>query len=156
MGSIEPGRFRIGLRVDDVVGAGRFYAGLGFEEVGSIPDDQGRPVMVMLARDGILLIADALVGMPFPDSERERQTRAGPRGLGVAIGLGVDELDASYRYCADSGCNITQPPHEAPFGDRLFEMIDPYGYLWEISEPIVGAGDRDPFDATREAWFPEG
>ena len=155
MGSIEPGRFRIGLRVDDVVGASRFYTGLGFEEVGSVPDDQG-PVMVMLARDGILLMADALVGMPFPDSERERQTQAGPRGLGVAIGLGVDDLEACYRYCTASGCSITQLPHDAPFGDRVFEMIDPYGYQWEISQPIVDLGDHDPFAATGEAWFPKG
>jgi uncharacterized glyoxalase superfamily protein PhnB len=153
MGSLEPGRFRLGLRVDDVVGASRFYIGLGFEEVGSIPNENG-PVMVMLSRDGILLMADALVGMPFPDSERERQTQAGPRGLGVAIGLGVDDLEASYRYCAESGCTITQPPHDAPFGDRLFEMIDPYGYLWEISQPIKEASVGDPFAATRDAWFP--
>ena len=154
MGSIEPGRFRLGLRVDDVIGASRFYAGLGFEEVGSVPNDQG-PVMVMLARDGILLMADALVGMPFPDTERERQTQAGPRGLGVAIGLGVDDLGASYRYCMAAGCTITHPPHDAPFGDRVFGMIDPYGYQWEISQPIDDHDVQDPFDATREAWFPE-
>jgi uncharacterized glyoxalase superfamily protein PhnB len=155
MGSIEPGRFRIGLRVEDVVGASRFYIGLGFEEVGSIPNETGQPVMVMLARDGILLMADALVGMPFRDSERERQTQAGPRGLGVAIGLGVDDLEASHSYCVGAGCTITQPPYDAPFGDRLFEMIDPCGYLWEISQPINDAGIADPFDATRDAWFPD-
>lgn len=154
MGSIEPGRFRLGLRVDDVVGAGRFYAGLGFEEVGAIPNDRG-PVMVMLARDGILLMADALVGMPFADTERERLTQEGPRGLGVAIGLGVDDFEATYRYCTAAGCKITHPPHDAPFGDRVFEMIDPYGYQWEISQPIDKASDCDPFEATREAWFPK-
>ena len=80
--------FRVGLRVADVEEAARFYRGFGFGEVGTVPDAQGRPVMTILDRGVVHLIVDALVGMPFADSERERQTQAGPRGLGVAIGLG--------------------------------------------------------------------
>ena len=62
----------------------------------------------------ILLIADALVGMPFPDSQREREIQHGPRGLGVVIGLMVDDLDATYAYCIVEGCEITcEPMNEA-------------------------------------------
>jgi hypothetical protein len=53
--------------------------------------------MTILEREGVMLIADALVGMPFADSDRERQIQAGPRGLGVAIGLGVDDLESTYQ-----------------------------------------------------------
>jgi hypothetical protein len=77
---VELGRFRVGLRVGDVESAARFYRGLGFEDVGSVPDPEGNPVMVMLQREGVMLIVDALEGMPFPDTEREARVKAGPRG----------------------------------------------------------------------------
>ena len=42
--------FRLGLRVQDVPAAAAFYAGLGFEEVGSVSDPTGRSVMAILQR----------------------------------------------------------------------------------------------------------
>jgi uncharacterized glyoxalase superfamily protein PhnB len=146
-------RFRVGLRVEDVEAAARLYRGFGFEEVGTVPGPDGRPVMTILEREGVHLIVDALVGMPFPDSERERQTQAGPRGLGVAIGLGVDDLEAAYDYCVDAGCRITCEPIDEAWGDRVFECIDPFGYVWELSRPIDGILPEDGFAAVRASWF---
>lgn len=149
---MELGRFRVGLRVEDVTAAAAFYRGLGFVDVGTIAGPDGRPVMAMLQRDGVMLIADALEGMPFPDNPRERQVKTGPRGLGVAIGLGVDDLEAAYAYCVESGCEITSEPADAEWGDRVFEAIDPFGYLWEFSQP-TGDAVSDPIEATRQGWF---
>ncbi|MBE1492824.1 VOC family protein [Plantactinospora soyae] len=146
--------FRVGLRVTDVDQAARFYRGFGFDEVGTVPDPEGRPVMTILQRGEVHLIVDALRGMPFADSERERQTQAGPRGLGVAIGLGVDDLDASYEYCRGSGCTITCEPMDEAWGDRVFECVDPFGYVWEFSQPIADGQPDDGFAAVREKWFP--
>jgi uncharacterized glyoxalase superfamily protein PhnB len=150
---MELGRFRIGLRVPDVEAAATFYRGLGFEDIASVPGPDVPPVMTMMQRDGVMLIADALDGMPFRDSGRERQVRAGPRGLGVAIGLGVDDLDAAYEYCRGAGCEITSEPMDEAWGDRVFECVDPFGYLWEVSQPIPGSEPRNGADAVRDAWF---
>ena len=92
---VELGRFRVGLRVSDVVRAARFYRGLGFIEVGTVPADDGRALMTILQREGVMLLVDALVGMPFAPTEGEHQVQRGPRGLGVALGLGVDDLAAT-------------------------------------------------------------
>ncbi|MEV4631605.1 VOC family protein [Micromonospora sp. NPDC049523] len=146
--------FRVGLRVADVEAAARFYRGFGFDEVGTVPDPTGRPVMTILQRGEVHLIVDALVGMPFPDSERERQTQVGPRGLGVAIGLGVEDLQASYEYCRTSGCTITTEPMDEAWGDRVFECVDPYGYVWEFSQPLAEGIPEDSFAAVRANWFP--
>ncbi len=35
--------------------------------------------------------------------DRFRRIQRGPRGLGVLIGLEVDDLDATYRYCTEAG-----------------------------------------------------
>jgi uncharacterized glyoxalase superfamily protein PhnB len=150
---MELGRFRLGLRVDDVVEAARFYRGLGFEDVAAVPGPDGDPVMVLLQRDGAMLIVDALEGMPFAATAREERVKAGPRGLGVAIGLGVDDLDAAYAWCIESACDMTSEPRVEPYGDRVFECIDPYGYLWEISQPVSAGGVDHAVDAVRKEWF---
>ena len=148
-------RFRVGLRVGDVEAAGAFYRGLGFTDVGAIADPSGRPVLKILEREGAQLIVDALVGLPFPDSERERLVQRGPRGLGVAIGLGVDDLEATLAYCRAAGCEVTSGPTDEPWGDRVFECFDPFGYQWEFSHPIAGTPPADGFAAVRASWFAE-
>lgn len=145
--------FRVGIRVGDVDAAARFYAGLGFEQVGSVPGPQGRPVMTILRLGQVHLIVDALVGMPFPDTERERLTQAGPRGLGVALGLAVDDLEASYEHCRAADCVITSEPADAPWGARVFECRDPFGYVWEFSQEIADPQPADALEATRTSWF---
>lgn len=63
---------RVGIRVPDVEQARTFYCGLGFEEVGTIPGPDGPPVLAILHWRGAHLILEALDGMPFQDSTRER------------------------------------------------------------------------------------
>jgi uncharacterized glyoxalase superfamily protein PhnB len=81
-----------------------------------------------------------------------RLGRAGPRGLGVAIGIGVDDLDASYDYCRTNGCAIRSEPTDEPWGDRVFECLDPFGYLLEISQPVADVPVDDALTATAEHW----
>jgi len=147
------GSFRVGLRVSDVPAAMRFYGGLGFEEAGEVANRDGEPVMAIRKWGDVLLIADALVGMPFPDSERERQIQRGPLGLGVVIGLMVDDLDATYAYCTEAGCEITCEPMNEAWGVRVFVCLDPFGYEWEFSQLIAGMEPADGTAAVQESWF---
>jgi uncharacterized glyoxalase superfamily protein PhnB len=145
--------FKVGLRVEDVEAAASFYGGLGFERVGAVPNERGDPVLVILQRGEVNLIVDALVGLPFPDTARERNIKRGPRGLGVAIGLVVDDLDAALGYCTDAACEIVSEPEETPWGDRVFSCLDPFGYEWEISVPLEDAQNENVFEVTSERWF---
>jgi uncharacterized glyoxalase superfamily protein PhnB len=147
------GPFRVGLRVDDLPAATRFYGGLGFDEVGSVPDAEGKPVFVILEGGGVRLMVDALEGMPFPDTDRERRTRQGPRGLGVTIGLEVEDLEATYEYCAAAGCEVTSEQMDEAWGDRVFACLDPFGYEWEFSHPFAEMEVAEGLDAVRENWF---
>jgi uncharacterized glyoxalase superfamily protein PhnB len=144
---------RLGLRVQDVRAAIAFYRGLGFEEEGVVHAPDGEPVMAILVRGSVNLIADALVGMPFPASERERAIQGGPRGLGVVIGLPVGDLDATYAYCVSAGCEITCEPMDEAWGERVFSCLDPFGFEWEFSVPIPGARPADGTAAVSEQWF---
>lgn len=145
--------FRVGLRVRDVHAAVRFYNGLGFTEVMSVPNPEGRKVFAILDRNGVNLCVDALVGMPFPDTERERQIQHGPLGLGVALGLEVTDLESVYGYCRSENCEITSEPEDAPWSARVFEFIDPFGYVWEISQEIARMTTTEAATSVGASWF---
>jgi uncharacterized glyoxalase superfamily protein PhnB len=145
------GSLRLGLRVQDVEAAADFYGGLGFDPIGTVPGPEGHPLLAILHNEDAMLICDALVGLPFPDSDRERRTQEGPRGLGVVIGLTVDDLEVAYDYCVDRGCEITSEPRDEPWGERVFSCVDPFGYEWEIGVPIEEV--EDATEAVREQWF---
>jgi uncharacterized glyoxalase superfamily protein PhnB len=147
------GSIRVGLRVDDVLAAVEFYRGLGFEQVGSVPNPDGETVLAILKRGDANVIVDALVGLPFPDTQRERQIQRGPRGLGLVIGLEVDDLGATYAYCTETGCEITCEPMDEPWGERLFTCLDPFEYEWKFSVPIPGTEGVEGTEAARESWF---
>jgi uncharacterized glyoxalase superfamily protein PhnB len=138
--------------VGDVAEAASFYAGLGFDRVGDLPGPDGRPVMVILRRGGLQLLVDALVGMPFADSDRERQTQTGPRGLGVVVGIEVDDVDTTARYCVGTSCEVTAGPVDAPWGERYVECVDPYGYGWKFFRPLPDQPD-DSLGAAQDSWF---
>ncbi|WP_433076986.1 VOC family protein [Dactylosporangium sp. CA-052675] len=142
---------RVGLRVSDVGEAATLYENLGFVRVGIVSGVNGAVVMAILRRGPLQLLVDALVGMPFPDSPRERQTKAGPRGLGVVIGLEVDDVDETARRCRTAGYVITSAPMDAPWGERYAELEDPYGYAWKLFQ-LTGSSN-DGVQAAYDAWF---
>ncbi|GAA4582494.1 VOC family protein [Planotetraspora phitsanulokensis] len=144
--------FRVGLRVEDVTEAATFYQGLGFEQAGSISHPDGQTIMAILRRGDLQLLVDALVGMPFPDSDRERMTRTGPRGLGVVIGVEVADVDTTADYCRSSGCTVTTGPVDAPWGERYVECLDPYGYAWKFFQ-LLPDPPPDSLSTARESWF---
>ncbi|WP_182884165.1 VOC family protein [Microbispora sp. H10885] len=144
--------FRVGLRAADVSAAAAFYEGLGFERIGRISSPDGRTVMAILRRGDLQLLVDALTGMPFPDSERERGTLAGPRGLGVVIGIAVDDVRATVDYCRSAGCEVTTETADAPWGERYAEVLDPYGYAWKFFK-VLPDPPHDTLRSAYDSWF---
>jgi len=145
---------RVALRVSDVVGAAALYQSFGFTPVGTVPGAEGGVVMAILRRGPLQLLVDALVGIPFADSARERRTRTGPRGLGVVIGLEVDDVDGVAQTCRAAGCVIDAGPQDAPWGERYVEIEDPYGYAWKFFR-VTGSSD-DGLQAVQDLWFGPG
>jgi hypothetical protein len=84
----------MGQRVAEVKATGDFYQGLGLDEVGRVPDPDGRPVFTIPDRGEERLLVGTLQGMPVPGPERERRIQQGPRDLEPAAGLAATTLDA--------------------------------------------------------------
>jgi uncharacterized glyoxalase superfamily protein PhnB len=146
---------RVALRVDDVAAATALYEMLGFVQIGAVPDPNGRVLMVILRRGPVQLLVDALEGIPFPDTVRERLTKSGPRGLGVVIGIEVADVDETARLCAAAGCMVTAGPESAPWGERYVEVEDPYGYSWKFFRVLSDPPD-DGLQAAADTWFGTG
>ena len=144
--------FRVGLRVEHVAEAAMFYQGLGFEQAGSIASPGGRTVMAILRRGDLQLLVDALTGMPFPDSDRERIVISGPRRLGVVIGIEVDNVDGTADYCRSAGCRVIAGPVDAPWGERYAECLDPYDYAWKFFQ-LLPDPPQDSLGAAYDTWF---
>jgi len=140
---------KLGIRVPDVARASAFYQGLGFDQIAMVQSPSGVPVLAVLLREGFHLIVDALVGLPFPDGNRERMIKAGPRGLGCVIGLEVANLQETYDYFVAHGAEITGPLQDQPWGERTFTCVDPFGYEWKLAVKIAAGTAGD----TAEAWF---
>jgi hypothetical protein len=41
----------------------------------------------------------------------------------------------------------------SPYGDRVFECIDPFGYLWEISQPISDIPTDEAVASVQDGWY---
>lgn len=143
---------RVSLRVHDVSAATALYAGLGFVQIGTVPDASGRIVMAIMRRGALQLLVDALEGIPFAETERERLTKVGPRGLGVIIGIEVADVDDMARRCESTGFLVTAGPESAPWGERYVEAQDPYGYSWKFFRVMLDP-PNDGLQAVADTWF---
>lgn len=143
----------IGIRVHSVEEAIHFYQGIGFKKHMSIPDEHGKLLMCILSYGSSVIEVGILEGLPNPDTERERNVKKGPRGLGVKIGLAVPDLDAIYEFFKERNCVITTEPMDEFWGDRLFTAIDPFDYEWQITQTVKEMTSYEQVEAGKKAWF---
>jgi PhnB protein len=79
--------------------------------------------------DSMLAIADE-----FPDLGI-----LSPQALGgtyAALHLSVDDAAAVWQAALDSGATVFEPLHEAFWGDRTGQFIDPFGHRWAVDQHL--------------------
>ncbi|HET8625895.1 MAG TPA: VOC family protein [Thermomicrobiales bacterium] len=112
-----------------------FYRRIGFVADMVVPGGDGRPQFCHLRYGASSLVFDAVAtALPLPDTRRERDTRRGPLGLGLKIGLDVPDIEPIYRVFVEAGCDITAAPRQTYWCERLFNAIDPFGDQWEFRQ----------------------
>lgn len=63
----------------------------------------------------------------------------GPLTLGgnpITIGLYVKDVDASFQKAVDAGGTVVMPVADMFYGDRVGQVMDPFGYKWMIGTHI--------------------
>ena len=65
-------------------------------------------------------------------AEVNRQTAEGY----AALHLAVEDADTVWQQALDAGAKVFEPLHDAFWGDRTGQFIDPFGHRWAIDQHI--------------------
>ena len=79
--------------------------------------------------DSTLAIADE-----FPDLGIVSPLTLG--GTYGALHLAVEDANAVWQRALDAGATVFEPLHEAFWGDRTGQFIDPFGHRWAIDQHV--------------------
>jgi PhnB protein len=111
--------------------AAAWYASvLGAVEVSRITLPGGQVMTIELRfGDSTLSIADE-----FPDmGVVSPQTLGGTYG---AIHVAVNDADTVWDRAVQSGATVFEPLHDAFWGDRTGQFIDPFGHRWAVDQHL--------------------
>lgn len=103
---------------------------LGVVEQGRVTLPGGRVLTVDL-RFGNSGLA---IGDEFPDLGIVSPLTLG--GTYGALHLAVGDAGAVWQRALDAGAKVFEPLHEAFWGDRTGQFIDPFGHRWAIDQHI--------------------
>jgi PhnB protein len=119
------------LTVDDANAAIEFYKrAFGATERGRMAAPDGRIAHAELEISGaIVMLSDK-----FPQSACQTPKELG--GTTVAIFFFVDDVDSVVQDAADAGATVLMQPEDQFWGDRLGQVVDPFGNVWQIATRI--------------------
>jgi PhnB protein len=121
----------IHLVVTDPDQAATWYAeALGAQETNRITLPGGRTLIVeLLLGDTVLAVAGEMpaLGMRSP---------AGLGGTSAALHVRVPDADASWARALRAGATVFEPVHDAFWGDRTGQLLDPFGHRWALNEHV--------------------
>jgi PhnB protein len=101
---------------------------LGAAEISRITLPSGQVMTIELRfGDSTLAIADE-----FPDmGVVSPQTLGGTYG---ALHIAVEDADAVWDRAMRAGATVFEPLHDAFWGDRTGQFIDPFGHRWAVDQ----------------------
>ena len=103
---------------------------LGAEETSRITLPGGQVLTIELCfGDSTLAIADE-----FPDMGIVSPLTLG--GTYGALHLTVEDADAVWQRALDAGAKVSEPLHDAFWGDRTGQSIDPFGHRWAVDQHV--------------------
>jgi uncharacterized glyoxalase superfamily protein PhnB len=113
----------VGAAVDWMVRA------FGFSVRSTLDDEQGN------MRHANMIVGDSLIMLgltaehPHWESPRSLDGRISQR-----LYIFVDDVDAHYRRACAAGARALSEPKDQPYGDRVYECVDPEGHDWKFAQ----------------------
>ena len=115
---------------DPAAAAAWYGSVLGAAEIGRITLPGGQILSIELRfGDSTLSIADE-----FPDMGIVSPLTLG--GTYGALHMAVEDADAVWRRALDAGGKVFEPLHDAFWGDRTGQFIDPFGHRWAVDQHL--------------------
>jgi len=121
----------IHLVVTDPDQAAAWYAeALGARETSRIAIPGGATLTVELRLGGTVL---AVAGeMP----EHGMRSPASLGGTPAALHVPVSDVDAAWARATAAGATVFEPVHDAFWGDRTGQFLDPFGHRWALDQHV--------------------
>jgi uncharacterized glyoxalase superfamily protein PhnB len=131
------------LIVDDAAAAIEFYGrAFGARQKSCLTGPEGKVLHAELwIGDAPLYLADA-----FPDRGMRSPKSLG--GTAVAVHLNVSDARALFDQATAAGATVQLPLHDAFWGDRFGQLVDPFGHVWSVSQHLE---DVPPEEIQRRA-----
>ncbi len=135
------------LTVDDGQAAIDFYKrAFGASERGVMAAPDGRIAHAELQiGNAVIMLSDK-----FPQSSCQTPKELG--GTTVAIFLFVEDVDSVVQDAADAGATVIMEPEDQFWGDRLGQVNDPFGNVWQIATRVQDLTPEEIEARGREAF----
>jgi PhnB protein len=133
------------LAVSDPRQTIEWFERLGFRTVYTMAMPDGTIGHAHVARNG----AHVMFGPACADS------RPGSTGMQLYIALRGERVDDLYERARQEGLNITLPPTDQFWGDRIFNVVHPDGYTFIFSEHVRDVSTEEMQEALKQ-WAAAG
>lgn len=121
----------IHLVVNDPDQAASWYAeALGAHESSRVTLPDGRTLTVEL------LLGDTTLAIAGEMPDRGQRTPAALGGTSAALHVQVPDIDSAWARALQAGATVVEPVHDAFWGDRTGQFLDPSGHRWALDQHI--------------------
>jgi PhnB protein len=121
----------IHLVVGDPDQAASWYAdALGARETSRLALPDGRTLTVEL------LLGETVLAVAGEMPERGMRTPAALGGTPAALHVEVSDVDAASDRALRAGATVFEPVHDAFWGDRTGQFLDPFGHRWALNQHV--------------------
>ncbi|MEU8175352.1 VOC family protein [Microbispora hainanensis] len=121
----------IHLVVSDPDKAAAWYAAaLGARETGRLTLPGGRTLTVDL------VLGDTRLAVAGEMPDRGMRSPAALGGTSAALHLQVADVDAAWDRALKEAATVFEPLHDAFWGERTGQLLDPYGHRWALNQHI--------------------
>jgi PhnB protein len=124
-------RLAVHLVVDDPQTAAEWYGqALGAQETSRVDLPDGRPLTVELR------LGDTVLAVAGEVPAAGMRTPAALGGTPTAFHLAVPDVDAAWHRALAAGATEFEAPHDAFWGDRTAQFLDPSGHRWALDQHL--------------------
>ena len=111
---------------------------LGAKEVMILPHEDGKRLMHAALDIGG---AQVFIHDDFPEYEESHPDKiASPARIGrtsITVHINVKDCDAAHKRAKDAGAKSIVEPHDAFWGDRYAQVVDPFGHSWSFAHTLA-------------------
>ena len=88
------------------------------------------------------------------NDEYPEQGARGPQSLGgtpVGLWLYVEDVEAAFEQAVDAGAEVSMPPADMFWGDRMGSVVDPFGHKWTFASRVEEVSPEEMEKRQKEA-----